>query len=193
MDMTQPKIAVALTVVLAMGAALVGCGGDGGATTTTAAETGVVTIQTDTRVTNTDLPASTTTGAAQQPAPSRGITGNAQLDAAIVAMSKAIRGTVSDMAGSADATALTTAITARAEAFDRAVQQVHDVVAEDGAQVNTQQAIADAARALSAAYRTFTDAAAQAADTNDAATLTAAKAALTDALHTFDEAAGTGN
>ena len=64
---------------------------------------------------------------------------------------------------------------------------------EDGAQTNTQTAIADAAPALSQAYRDFSDAAAQAADSNDAAALSKAKGALTDALHTFDEAAGTGN
>ena len=182
--------ALALIAAAALGAsALAGCGGSGGGTTTTATPPGTtspgdgtVTIQTDTVVTDTAPPSNTT-----------GITGNAQLDEAITAMSKAIRGTMADLNGSSDATTLTTAISARGQAFDRAIQQIHDVVPEDGAQTNTQKAIADAAPALSQAYRDFSDAAAQAADSNDAAALSKAKGALTDALHTFDEAAGTGN
>lgn len=182
--------ALALIASAALGvSALAGCGGSGGGTTTTATppgttspDDGTVTIQTDTVVTNT-----------APPADSAAATGNAQLDAAISAMSKAIRGTMADLNGSADAAALTTAITARAQAFDRAIQQIHDVVPEDGAQTNTQAAIADAAPALSQAYRDFSDAAAQAVDSNDAAALSKAKGTLTDALHTFDEAAGTGN
>lgn len=167
-------------------AVLAGCGDSGGGTTTTAVSTsvtspgdGTVTIQTDTVVTNT--------------APDTGSSGNAQLDDALAAMAAALRGTVADLRDSTDAAALTTAITARAQAFDRAVQQVHDLVPEDGAQTNTQRAVAEAAPALSQAYRDFSDASAQAADTNDGAALASAKAALSDALHTFDELAGTGN
>jgi hypothetical protein len=182
--------AVALLAAAVVGtSALAGCGDSGGGTTTTASsapatspDDGTVTIQTDTVVTNTSPPDETS-----------GLTGNAQLDAAIAAMSKAIRGTMADLNGSAEATALTTAIIARAQAFDRAIQQVHDVVPEDGAQTNTQQAITHAAPALSQAYRDFTDASAQAADSNDASALADAKTGLTDALHTFDEATGTGN
>jgi hypothetical protein len=189
MNVTRVR-ALTLVAIAALGASvLAGCGGSGGGTTTTATPPattapgdGTVTIQTDTVVTNTAPPTGTT-----------GITGNAQLDAAITAMAKAIRGTMADLNGSGNAAALTTAITVRSREFDRAVQQVHDVVPEDGAQTNTQQAIADAAPALSQAYRDFSDAAAQAADSNDAAALASAKGALTDALHTFDEAAGTGN
>ena len=185
--------ALALLGLMAIGgSALAGCGDSGGGITTTAAvsattspDDGTVTIQTDTVVTNTPPVAATT--------PATGTTGNAQLDTAIAAMSKAIRGTVADLDDSSDATALTTAITARAQAFDRAVQQVHDVVPQDGAQTNTQQAIANAAPALSQAYRDFTDASAQAADSNSASALATANADLSDALHTFDEAAGTGN
>ena len=182
--------ALALLAAAALGtSALAGCGDSGGGTTTTISSDpatspsdGTVTIQTDTVVTNTAPPVETS-----------GITGNAQLDAAITAMAGALRGTLADFRGSADAAALTTAITARGQAFDRAVQQVHDVVPEDGAQTNTQHAIAQAAPPLSQAYRDFSDAAAQAADSNDGAALTSAKAALTDALHAFDESAGTGN
>ena len=168
---------------------LAGCGGSGGGATTTATpsatrspDDGVVTIQTDTVVTNT-TPSTRASG----------ITGNPQLDNAITAMATAIRETMADLRGTGGAAALTNAITTHAQAFDRAIQQVHDVVAEDGAQTNTQHAIDQAAPALSQAYRDFTDAAAQAADSNDSAGLTSAKVALTDALHTFDEAAGTGN
>ena len=50
-----------------------------------------------------------------------------------------------------------------------------------------------AGSALSQAYRDFSDAAAQAADSNNAGALASAKTALSDALRTFDEAAGTGN
>jgi microcompartment protein CcmL/EutN len=185
--------AVALLAAAVVGAsALAGCGDSGGGTTTTASsapatspDDGTVTIQTDTVVTNTAPPADTTS--------SSGITGNAPLDAAITAMAVALRGTVADLRASTDAAALTTAITARAQAFDRAVQQVHDVVPEDGAQTNTQDAITTAAPALSQAYRDFSDAAAQAADSNNAGALASAKSALSDALRTFDEAAGTGN
>ncbi len=185
--------AVALLAAAVVGAsALAGCGDSGGGTTTTASsapatspDDGTVTIQTDTVVTNTAPPADTTS--------SSGITGNAPLDAAITAMGVALRGTATDLRASTDAAALTTAITARAQAFDRAVQQAHDVVPEDGAQTNTQRAIAEAAPALSQAYRDFSDASAQAADSNNAGALASAKAALSDALRTFDEAAGTGN
>jgi len=189
--MTPPRVHVlALIATAALGASvLAGCGGSGGGTTTTATPSattspgdGVVTIQTDTVVTNTP-PASRTSG----------ITGNPQLDNAITAMATAIRQTMADLEGTADAAALTNAITTQAEAFDRASQQVHDVVAQDGAQTNTQHAIDQAAPALSQAYRDFTDAAAQAADSNNRTGLASAKAALTDALHTFDEAVGTGN
>ena len=189
--MTPPRVrALALVATAVLGVSvLVGCGGLGGGTTTTATPStprtpgdGTVTIQTDTVVTNT-TPATGTSG----------ITGNPQLDSAITAMATAIRATTADLSRMADATALTKAVTTHAQAFDRAIQQVHDVVAEDGAQTNTQHAIGQAAPALSQAYRDFTDAAAQAADSNDRAGLASAKAALTDALHTFDEAAGTGN
>ena len=116
--------ALALIIAAALGAsALAGCGGSGGGTTTTATPPattspgdGTVTIQTDTVVTNTAPPSSTT-----------GITGNAQLDEAITAMSKAIRGTMADLNGSSDATTLTTAISARGQAFDRAIQQIGGV------------------------------------------------------------------
>jgi hypothetical protein len=192
MNRTRVRAVALLAAAVVGTSALAGCGDSGGGTTTTASsapatspDDGTVTIQTDTVVTNTAPPADTTSAT--------GSTGNAQLDAAITAMSKAIRGTMADLNGSADATALTTAIIARAQAFDRAIQQVHDVAAEDGAQTNTQQAIAQAAPALSQAYRDFTDASAQAADSNNASALADAKTGLTDALHTFDEAVGTGN
>lgn len=189
--MTPPRVrALALIATAVLGAsAFVGCGGSGGSTTTTATPSattspgdGTVTIQTDTVVTNT-APATRTSGT----------TGNPQLDNAITAMTTAIRQTMADIQGTADAASLTTMITTRAEAFDRASQQVHDVVAEDGATTNTQHAIDQATPALSQAYRDFTDAAAQAADSNDRAGLASAKAALTDALHTFGELAGTGS
>jgi hypothetical protein len=189
MNRTRVRAVALLAAAVVGTSALAGCGDSGGGTTTTASsapatspDDGTVTIQTDTVVTNTSPPVETS-----------GLTGNAQLDAAITAMSKAIRGTMADLNGSADATDLTTAIIARAQAFDRAIQQVHDVVPEDGAQTNTQQAITHAAPALSQANRDFTDASAQAADSNDASALADAKTGLTDALHTFDEAAGTGN
>jgi len=189
--MTPPRVRVlALIAASVLGAsAFVGCGGSGGSTTTTATPSattspgdGTVTIQTDTVVTNT-APATRASGT----------TGNPQLDNAITAMTTAIRQTMADLQGMADAASLTTAITTRAEAFDRASQQVHDVVAEDGAATNTQHAIDQATPALSQAYRDFTDTAAQAADSNDRAGLASAKAALTDALHTFGQLAGTGN
>ena len=189
--MTSPRIRVlALIAASVLGASvLAGCGGSGGGTTTTATpsaatspDDGVVTIQTDTVVTSTP-PATRTSGT----------TGNPQLDSAITAVTTAIRQTRADLQGPADAAALTTAITTRAEAFDRASQQVHDVVAEDGAATNTQHAIDQATPALSQAYRDFTDAAAQAADSNDRAGLASAKTALTEALHTFGELAGTGS
>jgi len=192
MNRTRVRAVALLAAAVVGTSALAGCGDSGGGTTTTASsapatspDDGTVTIQTDTVVTNTAPPADTTSAT--------GSTGNAPLDAAIAALAVALRGTIADLKASNDAAALTTAITSRAQAFDRAVQQAHDVVPEDGAQTNTQRAIAEAAPALSQAYRDFSDAAAQAADSNNAGALASAKTALSDALRTFDEAAGTGN
>jgi hypothetical protein len=101
--------ALALLAAAALGtSALAGCGDSGGGTTTTISSDpatspsdGTVTIQTDTVVTNTAPPVETS-----------GITGNAQLDAAITAMAGALRGTLADFRGSADAAALSKALPA---------------------------------------------------------------------------------
>ena len=107
-------------------------------------------------------------------------------------MSDAIRATVADLKGT-DAAAMVTAITKDSEAFDRAIDAVKGAVTDSSVARSTQQAIAGAAGALSDAYRTFADAAAQAADSNSAAAMAKAKATLMESLHQFDESAGVGN
>ncbi len=154
---------------------LAGCGGDQGGTTTV--DTSVVTIQTDTVVTNT-IPADTATGP----------TADANLNADIAAISAIAMDTLEAIKGGtepAGAAALAQQVTTWNEQFDRAVDRIKaDVASSSGAQT-LKATILAAATTASDAYRSFVDALAQAADANDVAGLQAAVTTMKSALDAF--------
>ncbi len=171
------RTAMIITVTALAGIVLAGCGGDQSRTTTTAVDTGVVTIQTDTVVTNT-IPADTATGP----------TGDANLNADIAAISAIAMDTLEAIKGGTEprgAAALAQQMTTWNDQFDRAADRIKaDVASSSGAQT-LKASILAAATTASDAYRSFVDALAQAADSNDVAGLQAAVTTMKSALDAF--------
>ncbi len=167
------RTAMIITVTALAGIVLAGCGGDQ-SRTTTAVDTGVVTIQTDTVVTNT-IPADTATG-------------DANLNADIAAISAIAMDTLEAIKGGTEprgAAALAQQMTTWNDQFDRAADRIKaDVASSSGAQT-LKASILAAATTASDAYRSFVDALAQAADSNDVAGLQAAVTTMKSALDAF--------
>ena len=196
--MTPPRIrALALIAASVLGASvLAGCGGSGGRTTTTASDTdGVVTIQTDTVLhATTGATGSTTPPRTTQPADATAsptTSGDPGLDADVVALSATIDATLTALPGTtavSDAPALAQTITKRTEAFDRAVDNIAGQVVTGQRATALRAAVVAAAPAASNAYRTFVDAAQQAADSNNSAALAGAERRLATALGAFTAA-----
>jgi hypothetical protein len=196
--MTPPRVRVlALLATAALAAStLAGCGGSGGATTTTASDPdGVVTIQTDTVLhATTGATGSTTPPRTTPPADATATSTTSEdpgLDADVAALSATIDATLTALRRTTalpDAPALAQTITKRTEAFDRAVDTIAGQVVTGQRATAIRAAVVAAAPAASEAYRTFVDAAQQAADSNNSAALAGAERRLATALGAFTAA-----